>query len=371
MTNRLLAVTVLALALASLALGQANGKLQIHFMDVGQGDGAVLISPQGQVVLFDAGKDLKRRDCVKPLSYLDQLGITRLDYVVVSHYHYDHIGCVPDVLQQSPVQRDVLDRGHSYPGATYQSYLAAVGGHRLTAAAGDTVQLDAGSPNPVLIRVVAVNGAGVTTTNENDLSLAVTVAFGAFRAEIGGDLSGDNTASYKDIETGVAPQVGPIDVYKVHHHCSSHSTNDAWVATTKPAVGIISTGVGNDYGHPTPDCLERLHVGGVKTYWTETGNGVAPEAGLDVVGGNIVVEVAPGASTYSVKPSLAPEDTYPIAAAGPPPGPAPKFAWSRNSSLYHFATCSFVNNISPQNLQKGDTPPEGKTLHQHCPLGGH
>jgi len=65
---------VLMLMSPVIASGQANGKLQIHHMDVGQGDGAVLISPGGQVVLFDVGEDLKKRDCTKPLSYLDQLG---------------------------------------------------------------------------------------------------------------------------------------------------------------------------------------------------------------------------------------------------------------------------------------------------------
>jgi len=61
-------------------------------MDVGQGDGAVLISPRGQIVLFDAGEDMKKRDCTKPASYLDQLGVTHIDYLFVSHYHFDHIG---------------------------------------------------------------------------------------------------------------------------------------------------------------------------------------------------------------------------------------------------------------------------------------
>jgi hypothetical protein len=115
-------------------------------------------------------------------------------------------------------------------------------------------------------------------------------------------------------------------------------------------------------------------VGGVKTYWTETGNGAEPEAGLDVVGGNIVVEVSPGASTYTIKPGQGPEDTYPIAAGAPPappPNPMPKFAWSRHSAVYHLATCTFVNNISPQNLRNGDSPPEGKTLHKNCPVGSH
>src|SRR5215471_12424754 len=67
----------------SIARGQANGNLQIHHMDVGQGDGAILISPKGQLVLFDVGEDMKRRDCTKPLSYLDQLGVKQIDYLVV------------------------------------------------------------------------------------------------------------------------------------------------------------------------------------------------------------------------------------------------------------------------------------------------
>ena len=152
----------------------------------------------------------------------------------------------------------------------------------------------------MLITVKALNGDGVSTSNENDLSLTALITFGAFSAEIGGDLSGDNTDMYADIETGVGPKIGPIDVYKVHHHCSSHSTNEAWLKDTAPTIGIISTGDTNDYGHPTGDCLDRLHQAGVKTYWTEHGNGAAPLAGLDDVAGNIVVDVAPGAIKYSV-----------------------------------------------------------------------
>jgi beta-lactamase superfamily II metal-dependent hydrolase len=56
-------------------------------MDVGQGDGAVLISPGGQIVSFDAGEDLKERNCIRPVCYLDQLGVKHIDYLFVSHYH--------------------------------------------------------------------------------------------------------------------------------------------------------------------------------------------------------------------------------------------------------------------------------------------
>ncbi len=385
MTRRVCISLLFLFAFTSPSLNaQSDGELQIHHMDVGQADGAVLISPGGEVVLFDAGEDMKTKDCTKPVSYLDQLGIKQIDYLFVSHYHFDHIGCIPAVLAQFPLRGDAYDRGESYPGKTYSNYLASVGSHRKTAAIGDTITLDKNSADPVVIRVVAVDGKSkngqVQTSNENDLSLGVVVSFGSFREEISGDLSGDNTNMYEDVETPVAPDVGPIDVYKVHHHCSSHSTNDTWLNATKPTVGIISTGDGNDYGHPTLDCLERLHTHGLKrTYWTERGNGQAPEAGLDVVGGNIIVEIAPGASTYTVSYAGSAPDTYLVVASATAPSPdkpinpangPKKYAWSSKSQVYHYANCDFVANISKENLQQGDTPPPGKRLHKNCPVGG-
>jgi beta-lactamase superfamily II metal-dependent hydrolase len=110
------------LCAASLALAQANGKLQIHYMDVGQGDGAVLISPEGQVVLFDDGV---YKNCDKPVAYLQQLGVTGIDYHIASHYHADHIGCAPEVFAAYPLTLDAFDRGESYPGGVYQAYLRA------------------------------------------------------------------------------------------------------------------------------------------------------------------------------------------------------------------------------------------------------
>jgi beta-lactamase superfamily II metal-dependent hydrolase len=353
--------------LTALASGQANGHLQIHFMDVGQGDGAVLISPGGEVVLFDVGKDLTRQDCTRPVSYLDQLRITKIDYLFVSHYHFDHIGCIPDVLEQFPLQHGAFDRGQSYPGPTFTAYVAAIKLHRMTAAAGTTLELDKGSGHSVFITVDALNGNGVITSNENDLSLTAVVSYDNFRAEIGGDLSGDNTDMYADIETSVGPKVGRIDVYKVHHHCSSHSTNEAWLKDTAPTVGIISTGDHNTYKHPTTDCLERLHQAGVKTYWTEHGTGAAPDATFDDVAGNIVVVLAPGAATYSVSSGNQILASYPVI-GGPGLPPVAPFAWSRNSSVYHRADCKYVKSINSQNLGTGSAPPAGKTLHKDCPL---
>ena len=245
----------------------------------------------------------------------------------VSHYHQDHIGCIPDVLASVKVDH-AEDRGHSYVSTFYDAYIKAVKGKRTTASAGSKIVLDKNSTNPVTIEVYAINANGKDTTNENDLSLAARITYGAFRSEIGGDLSGDNTANYIDVETGVAPSVGKLDVYKVHRHCSSHSSNDAWLATTKPTIAIISDGDGNTYGHPTEDCLERLHSVGTKTYWTEHGNGAEPAPGWDTVSGTAIVSVDLAAGQYKVAHGTT-ADTYSIGGGkswgkAPAPGQAPR-----------------------------------------------
>src|SRR6187397_238661 len=88
--------------------GQEAGTLRLHFMDVGQGDGAVLISPRGQVVLFDGGTPA---DCGKALGYMQSLGLTHIDYHVATSYQPDHLGCAADALNLFPLTTMAVDQG--------------------------------------------------------------------------------------------------------------------------------------------------------------------------------------------------------------------------------------------------------------------
>jgi hypothetical protein len=112
----------------------------------------------------------------------------------------------------------------------------------------------------------------------------------------------------------------------------------------------------------------------VKAYWTEAGNGAEPEPGIDVVGGNIVVEIAPNTASFTVTYEGSHVDTYTLTGAGTslpsatsPAAKTAKYAWSKNSNFYHHANCRFVQNIAPANLEQGDTPPRDKTPHKECP----
>jgi beta-lactamase superfamily II metal-dependent hydrolase len=313
-----LAAALASLLVPGLALAQANGKLQIHHVDIGQGDGMLLISPLGQRAFFDDGT---YTDCTGIVGYCQSLGITSVDYHFLSHYHADHLGCIDDLAAAGvTVAIAGYDRGYSYSSASYTAYVNTLGAKRVTMTKGQTITLDAGAAYPVVIKCVDLNGAGVYSpsgSDENAKSMVMLVTYGNFNEVIGGDLTG-SVANGNDVETTVGPEVGDVEVYKVHHHGSTYSSNDNWLNAVTPEVGIIQVGDGNSYGHPTAGALGRLHAHGVHTYWNETGAGVAPDPNWDKVGGTIVVQADPGAgAAYTVSGSGF-TDTYYNDGGAPP-----------------------------------------------------
>ena len=92
---------------------QANGQLQIHQIPVGQGDATLIVSPEGETVLIDSGPE-SASSCASStgiVTYLNAIGLSRLDYHVASHYDPDHIGCTDHILARWPVQKWAFDRG--------------------------------------------------------------------------------------------------------------------------------------------------------------------------------------------------------------------------------------------------------------------
>ena len=283
-----LRLVVLAFLTALLAVPAAavpgNGRLQIIHLDVGQGDGAVIISPLGDVALIDEGPGGTNAMGVSVVGQLQALGITHVEHHFASHYHSDHISDIDAIVAAGiPINRG-WDRGGSYTTGAYTTYATTLGTKRRTMVKNQVVTLDSLSAHPVTIKCINLAGAGLYSgTEENVLSMVLKVSYGEFDEVFGGDLSGSTSGSYKDIETTVGPQVGPVEVYKVHHHGSTTSSNAAWLSAIQPKIGVISIGNGNSYGHPTSAALSRLHAANVHTYWTETGSGVAPNASWDKV----------------------------------------------------------------------------------------
>ena len=407
--SNLISRLLLGLSLPALA----GDTLQLHFIDVGQGDAELLVSPGGQAVLIDGG--LPGSDRVVN-AYLQSHGITRLDYYIVSHYHNDHIGCAKKILSPSVVSglQTAYDRGDtpantdSYGKAFAADYRTAVSGKRVTAntaslgaASSHGFKLDASSNQPVVIEFVAANGNGritkSTTINENDLSVAFVVRFGQFSAVLGGDLSGSDGSDYNDIETSLASAFpGPVSLYKVHHHGSGYSSNTNWLAAINPIVGIICCGTLNNYGLPEDGALGRLAAYKVDTYWTETGSkyssdpadtkgGVVLKSGSKPkverlpdaskhqrVGGNIIVLVGPNSTTFDlVTDSPQTTNTYSLVKPkgdwgqilSTPVVVPQEYVWSAVGVQYHVADCPKAALLSAKHRQQGTVPPPGMVPH--------
>src|SRR5687767_2912116 len=165
------------LLLPSLAIAQANGQLQIHQLNIGQGDAALIISPLGETMLIDTGP-LSASSCASATGIITQLtniGLTRLDYHVASHYLADHIGCTDHVVNRWPVQLAAYDRGPSNPPSTqtYTRYVNAISLKRQTVTIGQQITLDAASVNPVTFHVAMVNANGTAASDENALSVVL------------------------------------------------------------------------------------------------------------------------------------------------------------------------------------------------------
>jgi beta-lactamase superfamily II metal-dependent hydrolase len=291
--------TIAILLIALTGFCQANGKLQMHFIKVGQGDAALLISPNGETVLFDNGV---ANHCEYPIDYLDSIGIKSIDYFICSHYHDDHFGCTTELFSRFPLKKKAFDRGSYVSTKVFSEYIKTIGLLRTTATVGSKLTLDAESDNPVVIEFIAMNGAGVKTDNENDLSLVTLLRFGELDILMGGDLSGINSGNYKDIESVIANNLGQVEVYKVHHHGSKYSSNSTFINVIHPKIGIVSASaeIGKNFNHPTQICMDRLHAVGIETYWTETGTGAIPDAKWDKVVGSIKIEAEPGDDFFKV-----------------------------------------------------------------------
>jgi beta-lactamase superfamily II metal-dependent hydrolase len=294
------AAIALGLAVVSfLGLGSpCRADLEIHCLDVGQGDCTLIISPTGGTLLFDAGINGQGNGTVIP--YLQGLGIDALDYVSCSHYHVDHIGGIDEVVNSlgiDSVRVAVLDRGWSYTTQTYESYSAAVAPKRTTIYDGQVIDLGGG----VTVTCVAVNGNGELSPpyedEENDYCVSLLVEYGDFEFFVAGDLSGVNSSYYHDIESSIVPEVGDIEVYRVDHHGSSSNSNATLVSTLQPEVSIISVG-NNSYGHPTQTVINRLISYGSYIYQTELGSGgTIPPGDGEVVGGHVIIRVNSGEYT--------------------------------------------------------------------------
>lgn len=243
----------------------ATNRLEVTAIDVGQGDSILVVSPQGQAMLIDGGGSLGPtrgefdfgEDVVSP--YLWSRGLERLDVMVLTHAHGDHIGGLARALQNFRPRELWVGINPQNPALERLYATAAVQGVAIrNHAAGD--EMAWGGTH---IRVLAPPRDWQPRAKPtNDDSLALLFTFGETRALLAGDVE-------KKMERLIAAESPRADLLKVAHHGSATSTTPEMIAAVEPRFAVISVGARNSFGHPRMVVLERLQGAGVLTYRTD------------------------------------------------------------------------------------------------------
>lgn len=228
--------------------------LTVHFIDVAHADG-MLIECNGHFALVDAGK---ADTADRVLNYLASRGVEKLDLVVGTHPHADHIGAIPDVLAH--YQADTVWFSHiAYTNYTVTNFLNSVKrqGKSVIRPANGTV-FDLGGATITVLGPIRDNHEDV-----NDISLVLMVQYGDVRFLLTGDM--ESIAEQELVESGADLKA---DVLKVGHHGSYSSTSYIFLREVMPTYAVISLALGNEYGHPHDEPMSRLRDAGVTIYQT-------------------------------------------------------------------------------------------------------
>jgi beta-lactamase superfamily II metal-dependent hydrolase len=258
-----------------------EGDLKVHYIDVGQAD-SILIQQNGYNMLIDGGNN---EDSDLVINYLKQQGVTKLDYVIGTHPHEDHIGGLDVAIKSFDIGKVILPKVTSTT-QTFEDVVNAIADKGLkiiTPVVGDTYELGSAQWT-----IVAPNSSSYDDLN--NYSIVIKLKFGNNSFIFTGDAEdvseGEILAKQLDIQG---------DVLKIGHHGSNSSTTTEFLEKVNPSYAVISVGADNKYGHPYQETMDKLKNKGIEVYRTD-------ECGTIVCtsdGNNITFNTDPGDYSYS------------------------------------------------------------------------
>jgi competence protein ComEC len=240
--------------------GSLYAQLRIYAIDVEGGKSTLFVSPSGQSMLVDTGYDgFNSRDAKRIVAAAKDAGVARIDYLVITHYHHDHVGGVPQLAARIPIGTFV-DHGKNFEevkdnGAVYSAYVKQrARGKHIEVKAGDTIPIEglkvrvvtasgeaiaqplpgAGQPNPACAKYEPIK----PDSGENAHSIGMLITYGDFRVVDLGDL-------YWNQEHDLAcpvNKIGTVDLYLTTHHGKKTSGSPQMVFGLNPRVAIMNNG---------------------------------------------------------------------------------------------------------------------------------
>ena len=221
-----------------------DGKMEVHFIDIGQGASQVIMTPSGKVMVLDGGNN---DDEERMVAYLNKLGVKKIDILIGTHPDADHIGGIDAVIDAFDIGRIYMPKVQKNT-ETFQSVLRSIQAKSLkvtTAKAG--IKLDLGSGvSADMIGPISAN------PNHNEMSAIVRIVYGKhsflLTADAGFPAEEDLLASGTELKS---------TVLLVGHHGSDHSSSTPFLKAVRPDYAVIQVGE-NNYGHPRETVLSRL-----------------------------------------------------------------------------------------------------------------
>lgn len=297
-----LAIAVVLIAVVKPPTNPPNGKLTMYFLDVGQGDSALIVFPHGKTMLVDGGGEIRfdrgklnhgagevaaiqaegaESDFTDGAfsigeavvsRFIWSLGRTRIDYVLATHAHADHLGGLTDVIRNIEVGQAVI--GHvPTSNMEFEPFRRAVARRRVplsTVKAGEHFEIDG-----VGIDVLWPPPArGLPVTSGNDDSIVLRLVYGSISILLAGDI--EQNAEESLITSGANLHA---DVLKVPHHGSRTSSTQAFVDAVNPRYAIISVGERSRFGHPHAGVVNRYVARGIDLFQTGRDGMIAIETG--------------------------------------------------------------------------------------------
>lgn len=245
-----------------------EGKMEVHFLDVGQGD-ATLIIQDGKYMLVDGGDNLH---AWKLLSDLIYLGVDHLEYIIATHPDMDHIGGLDLILEYFSCDQVLLSECEK-DTYSYNAFRTAMEERNIQPTipkVGDVYRFGTAE--------FTILAPEKSYEEINDNSIAFQLVHGKNRFLFTGDAQGES-----ELDMLKERELLETDVYKVAHHGSRSSSTELFLLTANPDYAVISCGEGNDHGHPHSGVLNRLRLLGTKVFRTdEQGTIVAVSDGAEI-----------------------------------------------------------------------------------------
>lgn len=220
-----------------------EGTVAVYYIDVGQGDATLIVAPNGEKFLIDAGEDEMAAD------YLKKHNITTLDYVMFTHYDLDHIGGGDEVLALCEVKNVIKPNctPHNKTGEKLIDNIAAEGSTVIHPEVGHIIEMGD-------VKLEFLVSSSELPKDNNEKSLCMMLTFGKNKFLFTGDAEDEREA---EMIENYGKKLD-ADVYKAGHHGANNASGAELMELVTPDYAVFSCGVGNSYGHPTAGAIDRI-----------------------------------------------------------------------------------------------------------------